>query len=114
MMRVYELPLPPPLNHAYPTGKNGRRHKSERLTTWATQAGWGVKSQNPSPFKCEVYSIEIAVPMKMRGDIDGRIKAPVDLLDQLGIVPDDKHMRKVSCERRDDIAPDTCRVTVRL
>ena len=114
MTRTYVLPLPPSLNQAYPTAKTGRRYKSASLTAWAENAGWRIKEQNPTPFKCEIYSIELEVPRAMRGDIDNRLKAPIDLLVQLGIVPDDSKMRKVSCERRDDVSAGTCRVTVRL
>lgn len=36
-MRLVGIPIPPSMNNAYPTGKNGRRYKSAELTRWQTE-----------------------------------------------------------------------------
>lgn len=43
--------------------------------------------------------IEISVNEELKGDIDNRIKAPLDLLVSHRLIEDDRFVRKVSIER---------------
>lgn len=87
------LPLAPSTNGLYATRKKpgprqwGRR-KSEKYMKWIGDAGWTLKMQKPPKFVGSV-AIAICVPKDMRGDIDNRCKATMDLLVTHKVITDD-------------------------
>jgi hypothetical protein len=50
-MTTIRLPIPPSLNNAYPTNKQGRRYKSDRLVQWEKDAWYAVICQKPPKIK---------------------------------------------------------------
>lgn len=85
-----ELPLPPPANNIYPTNwKTGRRHLSKRAADWKKEAGWMIRDANP-PLITGPYRFQILIHEKARGDADGYVKLPQDLLAELLVTPNDR------------------------
>jgi Holliday junction resolvase RusA-like endonuclease len=85
-----DLPLPPTANHAYPTNwRTRRRFLSPKAKAWKTEAGWMIRAANP-PRISGPYTFRILIPAKARGDADGYVKLPQDLLSELGVTPNDR------------------------
>ena len=103
-----ELPLPPPHNNAYINVRGRGRVPSKAHAEWKKAAGWEVvaapcRKRIEGPFR-----FTILLPLKMRGDVDGRVKLPLDLLVSLGITDDDKNAVSVFAERSDSVPAGRC------
>ncbi len=106
-----ELPLPPTANSAYPTNfRTRRRYLSPTARAWKVEAGWMIRAANPPKIRGP-YTFMILVPLKARGDADGYVKLPQDLLSPgkpanpgLGVTPDDRHCQD-SRGKRDPSVP---------
>ena len=105
--RFYTLPIMPSLNNAFPTRKDGKRFASRQYTAWKEQAGWRLRQLKPQRIDGP-YALYIRLPLKMRGDVDNRIKPLADLLVAHGLTADDKLMHRVTCERHESVKPNTC------
>lgn len=107
------LPLCPPVNNLFfnlpgrrtAAGKwaPGGRARSQRYRTWAQAAGWDVE-QAAAPRLAGAVTVEIAVPARMPGDLDGRSKAAIDLLVTHGLIEDDRLVHELLM-RRDPAVP---------
>ena len=96
-MVTIDLPFPPSVNTAFPSGRNGRRHKSKRYVAWCEEAGWLLKSQKPGHIKGEVnVTIELQKPDKRRRDLDNYNKPVLDLLVDHGVIDDDSMIQKLT------------------
>lgn len=84
------LPLPPPLNQTYKTGK-GNFYKSDKVKAWITEAGWEIKKQlkKYKPIK-KPTCLTMTVYYKREVDIDAHLKSTLDLLEKMQIVENDK------------------------
>lgn len=92
--------IPPPANSLYRNVAKVGRVKTKKYKSWIKTAEGEYLAQRRSVSKVlGPYTVEIRVPKGMRGDVDNRIKASVDLLVHLEITEDDKHCQKVSIER---------------
>lgn len=95
------LPTPPPANKIWRPGKrrDGKPAFFARqpYVDWQRAAGWEVKVQAKGARITGRYTCEITVPM--RGDVDGRTKAILDLLASIGLTPDDKHCVSVTARK---------------
>lgn len=92
---------PPSLNHAFPTGKNGRRYKSKEYKGWFALAATQLSLQGIKPISGS-YSLDIEVGRKSsRADIDNLIKPIADLLVKSGATPDDRKMDLLLIRRVD-------------
>jgi Holliday junction resolvase RusA-like endonuclease len=81
--------LPPSVNSLYLL-RGRKRVPSRRYSEWRHEAGWELKRQRPTPIDGP-WTASIVLPADMRGDIDNRAKALLDLLVLHRIVPDDRH-----------------------
>lgn len=110
------LPLPPSVNALFANVRGKGRVRTTAYLRWANDAKASLWMQKPDggfPFFDEPFDVQITVPLKMRGDVDGRIKAIPDFLKKPGgIVSDDKIMRGVSCARSEAVEPGHCHVFV--
>lgn len=113
---VLNLPLPPPANNMFVNVAGKGRVRSGKYKRWSIAAlklAWLSKPQGGFPLFDGPFNVQISVPTKMRGDVDGRIKAIPDFLKKpAGIITDDKHMQGVSIARDAEIEPGFCRVFV--
>jgi crossover junction endodeoxyribonuclease RusA len=104
------LPVPPSVWDLY-VGHGRRKRKSQKYRDWLDEAGFYLMQQTFERGSIiGAYVMDIKVPMKLKGDISNRTKAPEDCLVAIGVIPDDKHAFRVSIERAN---VEDCEVTVR-
>jgi Holliday junction resolvase RusA-like endonuclease len=84
---------------------------SPALTQWKKDAGWLLQSQRPARVEGP-YRFAIYLPSGMRGDVDGRIKAALDLLVAHGVTSDDKHAVSAFAERSEVVSMGECLVVI--
>ena len=94
------LPLPPSVNALYANIPGVGRITSRRYKRWLKEAGWQILIQKPQRV-IGPYKLSITVPQKMRGDIDGRLKAIIDLLWKHRVTMDDSLCASVAIKRGD-------------
>ena len=71
------------------------RVKTEIYNRWRESAGWEIKAQRPEKVRGPVM-IDLTVKrFSDRADIDGKIKAALDLLVWLQVIDDDRHVTEV-------------------
>lgn len=94
-MLTYSIPTPPPVNNLYANVQGYGRVKSERYRTWRQAAGWEMKAGTiPETPITGPVRVDVVIGDR-RGDLDGRIKAPVDLLVYMGVIKDDSQVEEV-------------------
>ena len=111
------LPFPPGVNNLFATvGK--RRVVSKRYAAWRTVAQYAVadrfdeKSDAVSgPF---VARLSFDRPDKRRRDLDGLVKAPLDLLVSMGVIEDDHLAQRITLEWSDKAPAKPGHVTIHL
>ena len=107
-----DLPLPPTANSAYPTDwRTHRRHLSARARAWKDEAGWAIMASHP-PKITGAYTFQILIPLKARGDSDGYVKLPQDLLAELGVTPNDRKAQDSRGTRDPSVVWGSCVIVV--
>jgi crossover junction endodeoxyribonuclease RusA len=108
------LPVPPSVNALFANGKAGRgRFKTTKYKQWIELATWEFYRQRKSVARIlGPYTIEIRLPHNMRGDVDNRTKAMLDLLVDLGVTDDDRYCQQCVAVRDPQRVSD-CEVVVR-
>lgn len=98
-----ELEPPPPLNNCYVNVRGRGRTKSPRYRAWRQAAVLSIFSQVPAKLRIGgPVVVYIALPIKMRGDVDGRIKGVLDALVDSKRIDDDKHVIAVTAAKTHD------------
>jgi crossover junction endodeoxyribonuclease RusA len=97
---VVELPPPPSSNNLF-LSRGRRRVRTPRYRAWQEAAGWQLLVQRPGRITGP-WQADITLPSGVRGDIDNRVKAILDLLVAHRIVADDKFCQRVSIEKTDE------------
>lgn len=99
-MIVFDLPFPPGVNNLFPTvwaGDKLRRVKSKDYRSWLSEAGWMIpraaKGAVPGHFNARLVFDR---PGPGRIDVDGRIKAVLDVLKTSTVIKDDSLAEDVS------------------
>ena len=106
------LPAPPSLNNSYASRMDGRgRYATPKLKQWKSDAGWMLKSTDKNRIVGK-YRIAISFADTMKGDIDNRIKACLDLLVENRVTPDDRFAWEIICRRSIDVKAGECIVEV--
>ena len=100
---VVHLPLAPSTNNLFINVPRRGRVPSTRYKTWRQAAGWDLESQQPHAIAGPV-DVEIALPIKMQGDIDNRAKAPLDLLVTHKLIDDDARVMRLVIYRDASLA----------
>lgn len=108
---LLHLPLAPSTNNLFINVPRRGRVPSSRYKTWRQAAGWDLQSQQPHAIAGPV-DVEIAVPIKMLGDIDNRAKAPLDLLVTHKLIDDDARVMRLVIYR--DVSVAKRRMMVRI
>lgn len=105
MTQVLHLPTPPSVNNLFKNIARGRA-KTERYEAWIAEAGLKLNLQRPrlvrGPFLVTMVFVR---PDLRRRDLDGMIKAPLDLLVKHGVVQDDHLCQSIRLSWSDS-APD--------
>lgn len=84
------LPMPPSLNNIYAT-VGRRRVKVQSYSDWRDVCAWVIAGGNRHHIGGAV-AIQIELPMKMRGDIDNRVKPILDALVASKRIDDDRNV----------------------
>lgn len=112
-----DIPIAPPLNGLYRNVFGKGRVKTVGYKRWIESCGshfWRQKPAGGFPYFDGPFDIMILVPLKMRGDVDGRAKAVLDTLKKpWSIIADDSLAMSCAINRNPDIAPGMCRVILR-
>jgi len=89
------LPFPPGVNNLY--GHVGRRrYATDRYKAWQQEAALAIRAQGVSGLRGPFcISMLLTPPDRRWTDLDGRAKAPLDILVKCGIIDDDRHNRKL-------------------
>lgn len=120
-MIVLDLPLPPSVNAAFAGGR-AQRHltmKTAAYRFWLQQVQERYGDHRIGAIGAVPYGLWIELPMKMRGDIDNRVKLLSDVLRRtkdagfgLAVVEDDDAMSALYVQREPGLPKDECRVAV--
>ena len=100
MIKLVNVIVPPPVNNLFFNVPGKGRVKSSRYRTWKNAASWEVAAQKPIPLKGPVH-VKISIEDgSSRADIDGLIKAPLDMLVDLHLIEGDdrRFIRSVAIE----------------
>lgn len=99
MTHVLMLSDPPPSVNAMYRNVSGRgRVRTKAYKAWAKVA-WAELQQQALPKFSGQVSVTIQLPQKMRGDVDNRAKATLDLLQACGVVANDRQCDPVHIGR---------------
>lgn len=100
---IVMLPTPPSVNAMYRNVRGRGRVKTTEYKHWIEYAGYCYNTQKKKgePVRGP-YTVVIHLPKKIRGDIDNRQKAVLDLLVMVGATDDDKHCQTVTATRSED------------
>jgi hypothetical protein len=113
---VLNLPLPPSVNALFANVPGKGRVRTKAYRRWSIAAlnyAWLSKPQGGFPRFDGAFDIQITVPLKMRGDVDGRLKPVLDFLQSpLRVIAEDKHCQKATIARGEDVEPGFCRIYV--
>jgi Holliday junction resolvase RusA-like endonuclease len=107
----FEITVPPSLNGMYFNFPGHGRVPTTKYTGWKAIAGWEIRAANPTKISGP-YRFTLLLPEKLRGDIDNRVKATLDLLVSLGVTPDDSKAVETVCRRDASVKPGRCIVVV--
>jgi len=91
------LPIPPSVNGLYRNVAGRGRVKTRKYEAWCSAAGWELEIQRAGQIKGP-YEAAITLP-PVRGDIDNRAKALLDLLVAHGVTGDDRLCRSLTVKR---------------
>lgn len=83
------ISVPPGVNGMFFNVPGRGRVKTTRYRAWRTAAGWEALAQKPKPVRGPV---EVTITIEdgaSKGDIDGLIKGPLDLLVDLNLIDGD-------------------------
>jgi Holliday junction resolvase RusA-like endonuclease len=108
------LPLPPSVNGLFATIRRGdadRRVRTREYRDWATRTEWALALAKLQPVHGR-FSVDVALPAKMRGDVDNRLKPILDALVDARLTPDDALAWAVTARRDETVAADQAVVTV--
>ena len=101
-MRVILKGLPPTVNHMYRTGRNGVRYKRMEVEEWQEEVSgiireaWGEKP----PYEGNVeVRVLFRVKDNRRWDIDNRLKALFDCLEEGGAIKNDTQIWGIKAQR---------------
>lgn len=102
-MITFSLPVPPSVNGLFPTvmtDKGPKRVKSKAYRAWSEEAGWMVppaaKGKVPGHFKATLVFDRPSASRKT--DLDGRVKAVLDLLTDMGVIRDDSFAERLTLD----------------
>ena len=111
MKASFMLMLPPSANRLHRNGR-ARPYTSPEYLGWRNSNLATLRACDLDPVH-GAFTAAIELPAKMRGDIDNRAKAVLDLCQAAGIIDDDKLAQALTVARSEFIRPGMCRVTIK-
>jgi Holliday junction resolvase RusA-like endonuclease len=101
----FTCPIGPSVNNLFVNTPGRGRIRGTPYRDWLHDAGWIVKLQHP-PAVPGLVRVFIEAPLHRRRDLDNSLKAPIDLIVQLGIIKKDNlidDLRIVRCGEGDSM-----------
>lgn len=111
MACTFTIPMPPSVNALFANVSPAQRAaaaaqgkklpgrmKTAAYRAWIKEAGWTIRAQRPLPTPGRV---EVGLSFERhsdRADVDGRIKATLDLMVTMGLIDDDRHVMRLVTE----------------
>lgn len=96
MIVTFTLPMPPSTNALYRNVPGKGRVKTADYKAWIKDAGWQMKLQGASSFLYLAGPLELRISLSAKSRIDvDNIKALPDLLKKMGVIDDDKQIRRL-------------------
>ena len=105
------LPAPPTVNQLYRNVPGRGRARTGQYRRWRDHAGWIVQAEKCRPISGR-YSCKIEVHEDDRADIDGRVKALLDLFVWLGLTGDDRLCWSCHIDRLPGVEPGFVNITI--
>ncbi|MCC6194598.1 MAG: RusA family crossover junction endodeoxyribonuclease [Burkholderiales bacterium] len=106
------LDVPPSLNNAFLNVAGRGRILSPRYRAWQADAHRSVIAQHVGPrLVAPPYTVTLSMPVKLRGDLDNRIKGVLDLMKKAGVMTDDADVVEIVA-RKNCATPRKCAVQV--
>ena len=102
LLRLVIAGLPPTANQMYRTGRQGQRYKRPEVEEWQSAVAEQMREawKKPNAFMGEVeVRIEFRVKGGSRWDIDNRLKALLDCLEDGGVIKDDSQIASIEARR---------------
>lgn len=93
-----ELPRPISVNALWRASKTGGVYASPAYKAWKTEAGYRIAAQRVGGVRGP-YAITIKVAAKWRGDLGNAEKALSDVLQEHGVIENDKFAERIVIER---------------
>lgn len=94
------LPLPPGINQTYATNKSGHFYKKTKAKDWEEEAGWILKAKRRVNISEKpMVQIHVFYHPNREPDIDAYIKITLDRLEKVGLIENDRHIRKLVVEK---------------
>lgn len=107
------LPLPPSVNVLFRNVPRVGRVKTAKYKHWRMNADTYFMSQRREIEPVSgPYRVLMRVPMKMRGDVDNRLKGPLDWLASRELTPDDRKCVEAKVFRCELIKDGECEIEV--
>jgi Holliday junction resolvase RusA-like endonuclease len=99
---VLVFDAPPGVNNLFANVAGKGRVKTRAYRDWLETASWQVELQRPGHVSGS-YRVNIGVRQAtLRNDLDGLLKPILDLLVSCGVTDDDRHLRRIEMEWRDE------------
>lgn len=83
------ISVPPALNNLFANGRNGGRFITASYKVWRQAAGFEVLTQRPQRVRGPVDITLTVQDGASKADIDGLLKAPIDLLVEMRLIDGD-------------------------
>lgn len=95
------LPWPPGVNNLFKNAGK-RRVKTDRYNSWLAEAALAVSEQRPAAVRGSFRAVILFdAPDRRIRDLDGLVKAPLDLLVKQGVIDDDHLAKRIVLEWSD-------------
>lgn len=95
---LFTVPVPPSTNHLFANIPGKGRVKSAEYKQWISTAGWLAKTATVGRPALKRCAVTYRVPENGRRDLDNYAKPLGDMLQAVGVIENDKHIRKIVIE----------------
>lgn len=95
------IPLPPTANSLFANAPGKGRVRTTKYRSWATAAGWMIKTQCVGPVPGSRWCVSIEAPIGHTRDLDNVAKPTLDLLVAMHLIGDDRYVDQITLLRVD-------------
>ena len=113
-MITFSLPMPPSTNALYRNVPGKGRVKTADYRAWIASAGWELKMQGVvthAPLLAEM-ECRIRLAPRSRIDIDNAVKPLFDVMQSMGLIKNDRQIKRLSVDALTKLEPGRCEVSL--